>query len=144
MLGALRFTAYPDAPPALARLRERGVALVVVSNWDVSLHALLREVGLAGMVDGAVTSAEVGSVKPGGAIFQTALAMVGVSPEGAVHVGDSIEHDVRGALAADVRPVLLRREGAEPGEPPARVPVIASLAELVPLVALGRTQAEGP
>jgi putative hydrolase of the HAD superfamily len=139
MLGALRFTAYPDAPPALARLRERGVALVVVSNWDVSLHALLREVGLAGMVDGVVTSAEVGRPKPGREIFDAALALAGSSARGTLHVGDSVEHDVRGALAAGIRPTLLCREGAEPGEPPARVPAIASLAELVPPVALGRT-----
>jgi putative hydrolase of the HAD superfamily len=130
MLGALRFSAYPDAPPALARLRERGVALVVVSNWDVSLHALLREVGLAGMVDGAVTSAEVGRPKPAGEIFDAALALAGSPARRTLHVGDSVEHDVRGALAAGIRPVLLRREGAEPEGLPRGVPVLASLARL--------------
>jgi putative hydrolase of the HAD superfamily len=131
MLGALRFTAYPDAPPALARLRERGVALVVVSNWDVSLHALLGEVGLAGMVDGAVTSAEVGRPKPAREIFDAALTLAGSPARRTLHVGDSVEHDVRGALAAGIRPVLLRREGADPGEPPRGVPTISSLACLL-------------
>jgi putative hydrolase of the HAD superfamily len=135
MVGALRFTAYPDAPAALEGLRAQGMALVVVSNWDVSLHAVLREVGLAGMVDGVVSSAEVGSPKPGRAIFDAALALVGSSPQAAVHVGDSVEHDVRGALAAGVRPVLLCREGSEPDpRPPSQLlgaPVISSLAELL-------------
>jgi putative hydrolase of the HAD superfamily len=131
MLEALRFTAYPDAPAALTGLRERGVVLVVVSNWDVSLPAVLRGVGLEGMVDGVVTSAQVGSPKPDRAIFDAALALAGVSPDRAVHVGDSLEHDVRGALAAGIRPVLLRREGAEPDEPPPGVPTISSLAELL-------------
>ena len=129
--------AYPDVPAALAALRARGVALVVVSNWDVSLPAVLRGVGLEGMVDGVVTSAQVGRPKPARAIFDAALALAGVSPDRAVHVGDSVEHDVRGALAAGIRPVLLRREGAEPGEPPAGVPTISSLAQLLPLVLPG-------
>jgi putative hydrolase of the HAD superfamily len=141
MLGALRFTAYPDAPPALTELRARGAALVVVSNWDVSLPAVLREVGLEGMVDGVVTSAQVGSPKPGRAIFEAALGLAGVPPERALHVGDSIEHDVHGALAAGIRPVLLRREDAEPDELPPGMPMIASLAQLPPL--LGETPRVG-
>jgi putative hydrolase of the HAD superfamily len=136
MLGALRFTAYPGAPPALARLRELGVALVVVSNWDVSLHAVLRGVGLEGMVDGVVSSAEVGRPKPGREIFDAALALVGSSVRGALHVGDSVEHDVRGALAAGIRPVLLRREGAEPEGRLPGVPVLPSLAGLPELLSV--------
>jgi putative hydrolase of the HAD superfamily len=131
MLGALRFSAYPDAPPALVQLRERGVALVVVSNWDVSLHARLCEVGLAGMLDGAVSSAEVGRPKPAREIFDAALALAGSPARGTLHVGDSVEHDVRGALAAGIRPVLLRREGAEPEGPPPGVPTISSLVDLL-------------
>lgn len=139
MLEALRFAAYPDAPVALAGLRARGVSLVVVSNWDVSLSRVLREVGLEEAVDGVVTSAHVGSPKPKRAIFDAALALAGVPPDRAVHVGDSIEDDVHGAFAAGIRPVLLRREGAAPpDEPPVGVARIASLVELLPL--LGKTR----
>jgi putative hydrolase of the HAD superfamily len=129
MLAALRFTAYPDAPAALAALRARGVTLVVVSNWDVSLPAVLRGVGLAESVDGVVTSAEVGRPKPARAIFDAALALAGCPPCAAVHVGDSVEHDVRGALAAGIRPVLLSRHGGDAAPP--GVPTIASLTELL-------------
>jgi putative hydrolase of the HAD superfamily len=132
MLGALRFSSYPDAPTTLGALRARGVTLVVASNWDVSLPAVLRDVGLEGMVDGVVTSAEIGRPKPERAIFDAALALAGSSPQRTLHVGDSIEHDVRGALAAGIRPVLLYRAEAEPEEePPPGVPTISSLAELL-------------
>jgi putative hydrolase of the HAD superfamily len=134
MLAALRFTTYPDVSTALAALRARGLALIVVSNWDVSLPAVLRGVGLEEMVDAVVTSAQVGSPKPDQAIFDAALALARVAPNRAVHVGDSIEHDVRGSLAVGIHPVLLRREDAEPGQPPPGVPTIASLAELPPLL----------
>jgi putative hydrolase of the HAD superfamily len=133
MLGALRFAAYPDAPASLTELRSRGAVLVVVSNWDVSLPAVLRGVGIEGMVDGVVTSAQVGSPKPDRAIFEAGLALAGVSSDRAVHVGDSVEHDVRGALAAGIYPVLLRREGSDRKMLP-DVPTIASLAQLPPLL----------
>jgi putative hydrolase of the HAD superfamily len=110
MLGALRFSAYPDALAVLPTLRARGLALVVVSNWDVSLPAILQQMGLAQMVDGVVTSAQVGTPKPDRGIFTAALTLADSTPQRTVHVGDSIEHDVRGALAAGIAPVLLCRE----------------------------------
>jgi putative hydrolase of the HAD superfamily len=136
LLAALRFHAYPDAAPALARLRAAGARLVVVSNWDASLHERLAETGLADLVDGALASAEVGAAKPDPRIFARALALAGVEAADAWHVGDSVAADVEGARAAGVRPVLLARDGgAGKGEPiDARgATVIASLAELPPL-----------
>jgi putative hydrolase of the HAD superfamily len=133
MLEALRFAAYPDAPAALAALRARGVALVVVSNWDVSLPAVLRKVGLAGSVDGVVTSAAVGHPKPRRAVFDAALALAGCPARMAVHVGDSVEHDVCGALAVGIRPVLLCRDGAQP-EPEKLPPGVARISSLTELL----------
>jgi putative hydrolase of the HAD superfamily len=126
---ALRFHAYPDAAPALRTLRERGLAIVVVSNWDHSLHERLAETGLAPLVDGAVASAELGHAKPERAIFEHALELAGAEPVEALHAGDSVAEDVAGALAAGLRAVLVAREGRPPD---AAVPVIASLAELPP------------
>jgi putative hydrolase of the HAD superfamily len=134
LLAALRFHAYPDAAPALRRLRAAGVRLVVVSNWDASLHERLVETGLAPLVDGAVASAEVGAAKPDPRIFARALALAGVDAGATWHVGDSVIADVEGARAAGLRPVLVAR--ATPSDDlvaPPGVAVIASLAELPPL-----------
>jgi putative hydrolase of the HAD superfamily len=128
LLAALRFHAYPDAAPALRELRARGLRLVVVSNWDASLHERLEETGLAPLVDAAVASAEIGHAKPDGAIFAHALALAGAPAEAAVHAGDSPDADVAGALAAGLRAVLVARDGAVAA--PAGVPVIGSLSEL--------------
>jgi putative hydrolase of the HAD superfamily len=130
LLDALRFFAYPDVAPALRELREAGLKLVVVSNWDHSLHERLQETGLAPLLDGAVASAEVGSAKPDGAIFAAALELAGTGD--AWHVGDTVEADVEGALNAGLRPVLIAR-GATPAAPDG-VPVIDSLGGLLPLV----------
>jgi putative hydrolase of the HAD superfamily len=115
LLASLRFRAFPEVPGVLAALRARGLALVVVSNWDVSLHGVLADTGLAGAVDAAVISAEVGAAKPDPAIFARALeAAGGVAPGDALHVGDSPEADVDGARAAGLDAVLVVRGGAPP------------------------------
>jgi len=134
LLAALRFRAYPDVPDALRALRDAGHRIVVVSNWDVSLHETLRQTGLAGLVDGAISSAEAGVAKPDARIFAQAMRLVGGSPEGALHAGDSLEHDVAGARAAGLRPVLVARAGRPPAVPEG-IAVIGSLAELEALAA---------
>jgi putative hydrolase of the HAD superfamily len=136
LLAALRFRAYPDAAPALRTLRSRGMTIVVVSNWDHSLHERLAETGLAPLVDGAVASAELGHAKPDPAIFEHALGIAGAEPASALHAGDAPEEDVAGALAAGLRAVLVARDGPPPPEP--GVPVIRSLAELPALCGYAR------
>lgn len=110
MLGALRFTLYPEVLATLALLRARGLRLVVVSNWDVSLAPILEALGLAGLLDAVVTSAGVGAAKPAPEVFHAALALLDIPAREALHVGDDPRLDVAGALAAGVQPVLLRRE----------------------------------
>ena len=134
LLAALRFEPYPEVPAALRSLRAAGHRLVVVSNWDVSLHEMLRRSGLDALVDAAISSAEVGAAKPSPVIFQRALALVGAHADDGLHAGDSLEHDVAGARAAGLRPVLVARSAGPPAAPPG-VAVIASLAELPALAA---------
>jgi len=116
LMSALRFEPFPEVPAALRAHRDRGRRLIVVSNWDVSLPEVLARTGLAPLLDGVVTSAQVGARKPAPAIFERGLALAGCGPEEAVHVGDSLEEDVAGARAAGIRAVLVRRDGT--GGPP--------------------------
>jgi putative hydrolase of the HAD superfamily len=111
MLAAIRFRPYPEVPAVLAALRERGAAIVVVSNWDVSLHDVLERTGLRRLVDAVVTSAEFGAAKPDPAIFLRALELAGATPAEAVHAGDDVEADVAGAQAAGIAAVLVARDG---------------------------------
>lgn len=132
MLAALHFHAFPDAAPALRELRERGLRLVVASNWDSSLPEVLERTGLAPLVDGVVSSATAGATKPAPELFRAALALAGAGPEEALHVGDSPDRDVDGALALGMAAVLIERHGGPP--PNRRTPVIETLGELPALV----------
>lgn len=127
LLRSLRFEAHADARPALVRARQRGARVVVVSNWDVSLLEVLERVGLAPLLDAVVTSAAVGAAKPAPAIFRHALALAGARPQDALHVGDSLQEDVRGAQECGIAAVLIVRDG-QPTPP--GVPVIGGLHEL--------------
>ncbi|XAY08411.1 HAD-superfamily hydrolase [Paraconexibacter sp. AEG42_29] len=141
LLRCFRFTAYPEAATVLRALRTRGLALVVCSNWDLSLHDVLAETGLDRLLDGAAVSAVEGVAKPHPGLFARALELAGgVEPAAALHVGDSVAADVAGALAAGVRPVLVQRDGDElrsvddGGPVPAGVPVLPDLRGLLDLV----------
>ena len=129
LLDALVFAPFADTVAALEALRARGLMLVVVSNWDVSLHEMLERTGLRPLVDGAIASAELGVAKPDPAPFEAALALAGVTPAEAWHAGDDLEADVRGAAALGITPVLVDREGDL--EAPAGVHVVSDLSGLV-------------
>ena len=111
LMSSLVFEPWEDSRPALEELRSLGLQLVVVSNWDCSLRSVLDRIGLLGLVDGVVTSAEVGAAKPDARIFGVALELAGCAPVEALHIGDTPEDDVAGAVAAGVHPVLLDRSG---------------------------------
>ena len=109
----------------LARLRAGGARLAVVSNWDVSLHDVLERTGLRALVDAVVISAELGrrQARPGD-LPRRARAPGRRARADAIHVGDSVEHDVAGARAAGLEAVLVARNGAQA---PDGVRVVASL-----------------
>ncbi len=102
---------YPEVLEVLAALRERGLKLVVVSNWDSTLPALLDRLDLTRFFDEVVVSALVGASKPARAIFERALDAAGVAPHEALHVGDSPSEDYEGARSAGLPALLLDRAG---------------------------------
>jgi putative hydrolase of the HAD superfamily len=110
LMGSIAFEAFPDAAPALARLRAGGLRIVCVSNWDCELGFVLESVGLAGCFDGVVASATAGARKPDPAIFEAALRVAGCTASEAVHVGDD-GVDVEGAGAAGIDILRIDRGG---------------------------------
>jgi putative hydrolase of the HAD superfamily len=105
---------YPDARAVIGELKARGLALLVVSNWDSSLPALLHRLELAPLFDFVVVSAAVGHSKPSGRIFEEALKLVELPAESVLHVGDSLKDDYDGARAAGLAALLLDRWGRAP------------------------------
>ena len=96
--GAMHFQLLPGVVGALTRLRALGLELAVVANWDLSLHRLLDEVGVAE----AFRSIVHASGKPAPDGLLRALGELGVEPGRALHIGDD-EVDELAARAAGMR-----------------------------------------
>ncbi len=73
-----------------SELRAAGARLVVVSNWDVSLHVALADTGLADLVDGAISSAELGAAKPDPRGYLAAARQLGLEPSEMIAVGTAM------------------------------------------------------
>jgi HAD superfamily hydrolase (TIGR01509 family) len=125
------FHLYDDVADVMSTLVLGGVKVGLISNSHRSLDEFRSHFNLDAVV-AAVSSAEHGFMKPHPSIFHAALEQAGARAETSMMVGDSLAHDVAGARAVGMRPVLLHRA---PGEPPAvDVPVIRTLAELPSLL----------
>ena len=128
------FEMYDDAAPVLRALQERGLKVGIISNSHRSLDAFCEHFSLRGLVHASVSSSEHGYMKPHRSIFEAALEKAGVPAAAALMVGDSLKHDVEGALAAGLKAVLLRRSGEIPANLPAGVAVIRTLHELIEIL----------
>lgn len=121
------WTAFDDALPTLHRFRDAGVTVAVLTNGDEDQQRdKLERTGLAGAVDVLIASSVLPAGKPDPRAFQHALALLGVTPDQALMIGDSLEKDVHGALAAGLPAILLDRVGVHPD---AGVPTIRTLSE---------------
>jgi putative hydrolase of the HAD superfamily len=127
------FTLYEEVPDVLRGLRQDGYTIGLISNTQRSLTVFEEHFELHGLFDVSISSAEHGYMKPHRSIFEEGLRQAGVSAPEAVMVGDSVPHDIAGALALGMRGILVARSGLSKGAPPS-VPVIQSLRELPDLL----------
>jgi putative hydrolase of the HAD superfamily len=119
---------YPDVEETLSALRERGVALAVVSNFDSRLIAILEGLGLASSFDNIFVSSTVGYAKPDRRIFEFVLNAQRLAPGNVLHVGDSLGNDVEGATNAGIKGILVDRTRAHESNTVTR---IGSLREIL-------------
>ena len=96
----------------LRKLASKSVKLGIISNSDGTVEEQLRRgeicqvgEGLGVPVLAIIDSGVVGVSKPEVGIFRHALEPIGVQPERALYVGDTLRYDVRGARAAGLVPV---------------------------------------
>jgi putative hydrolase of the HAD superfamily len=128
------FVLYDDVPAALRELAHAGVRVGLVSNSHRCLASFQAHFELQGLISATVSSSDHGMMKPHASIFNAVLNLMGVSAGDTMMVGDSVRHDVEGALHAGMRAALLHRSGTPhplETELAARgVPTIRSLREL--------------
>jgi HAD superfamily hydrolase (TIGR01509 family) len=111
------WTPYPDTAEVLKGLHRQRIKTAVVSNIAFDVRPAFVAIGATDHVDEFVLSFEVGAIKPDAAIFETALARLGVDATHAVMVGDSDEADGGaravgcGFILVDPLPTAQRADG---------------------------------
>lgn len=94
----------------LRLLRDEGWRLAIVTNGATAMqNAKIDRVGLREMVDAVLVSGTEGVRKPDRAIFERAAQRLGVElgHRTGWMVGDSLDADVAGGIAADLRTIWL-------------------------------------
>lgn len=109
-----RVSPFPDALPALARLRRHClVAALTNGNTDLELA------GLGDVFDFVLCAEDpvVDAAKPHPRMFEVALVRADCEPEQALHIGDHPRYDIAGAQAAGLH-TLWYNPGGQPWREP--------------------------
>jgi putative hydrolase of the HAD superfamily len=93
-----------DAVELLRDLSQAGVRTALLTNGPSAMQRRKIEVlGLEPQLDAIGISGELGVAKPDPRAFAATLELIDCSPDETVMVGDHLDWDVRGALAAGMR-----------------------------------------
>jgi putative hydrolase of the HAD superfamily len=109
------WTLYPEVPETISALKDRGLIVDVISNFDSRLIKILHGLGAEHWFEEIFISSRVGYAKPNRRIFEAALEKHGLNAGDALHVGDSERNDLGGAANAGVKGILIDRSGNETG-----------------------------
>lgn len=133
---SMRIRLVDGVPDMLADVARRSIRRAVISNSSFTgetIRRTLADLGVADRFEFVVSSADYGVRKPHRAIFEAALARLGLEPREAWFAGDTVAYDLRGALAAGMFAVLFRPPDDEPAgvEGTARIQRWSELAGLL-------------
>jgi len=102
---------YPCTEDVLLELSQRYKLAMLSNTMSDKPRLQLEEAGLDGMFKVMICSRDLGIRKPNPKIFEYVLKELGVAPGEAVHVGDSVEADMEGALGVGITPVWINTPG---------------------------------
>jgi 2-haloacid dehalogenase len=128
---------FPEVPPALAELKQRGWRMALLSNSDRDfIEASSKRLGVDFAF--AIVASEIGSYKPAPRHWEKFDQEAGADRARHVHIGASIYHDIKPARSLGIMTVWINRLGEETDYKPTRELTDLSslpdtLDELVPL-----------
>lgn len=127
------YALFDDALPTIAALKERGLKVGVISNFESWLRKLLDQLGVLAIFDVVAISGDLALEKPDPRIFKWAMQELRVDAPSSLHVGDSPNFDAQPAHDLGMVGVLLDRHGRW-NDLDADYPKVATLGELLDLV----------
>jgi FMN phosphatase YigB (HAD superfamily) len=101
------YDVYPDAAPALSRLRSAGLRVGIAGNQPAGAAAAVVDLVEPG--DFVATSAAWGVSKPDPAFFARLVSELGLAPAEIAYIGDRVDNDVVPTASAGLVAIHLRR-----------------------------------
>lgn len=119
---------FNDAVPALERARQVGLRVAVLTNGD-EVHQRLKvdQLRLTDAIDVLISTSSLPAGKPDRQAFLYAAECLELPVQQLLMVGNSLETDVHGALAAGLHAVLLDRNDEHQGVDVRRVRTLHEL-----------------
>jgi putative hydrolase of the HAD superfamily len=102
---------FPETREVLEVLRNRGLKLGVVSNFDSRLYAVLKDLRILEFFDAVTICSETGFAKPQPEIFDAATKALKVRHDRTLFTGDSLVDDFVAARDTGLEAWLLDRSG---------------------------------
>jgi putative hydrolase of the HAD superfamily len=121
---------YPDVVPLLSQLAARFHLCLLTNGAPAMQREKVKESGLESYFDHIFVGGEFARGKPDPAIFRAALTAADCRPEQAIHIGDSLLHDIIGAQKVGIRGVWLNRKAVQQAD--LSGPVREQLASTIP------------
>jgi putative hydrolase of the HAD superfamily len=134
-----RIGLFAETREVIETLAQRFRLAIVSDSQPAYILPELRMSGLEPFFEVVVISAQLGFRKPDRRMFRAALERMGLAPDEVIHVGDTWERDVQGALDTGIEAVWLCRDD-QPALVPAKrkVRLIRDLRELPGIVGVAR------
>jgi len=124
------YTSFADNLEETLMTLSEDYMLALLSNaWLEAPRQALRDQGYGRWFKAMVCSYDIGIPKPDPRIFRHTIDLLGVHQSEAVMVGDSLEADIKGALAAGLQAVLVDDGFSQWGGP--KIMELSTLPELL-------------
>lgn len=136
---AKNWSCFDDVQAAVLQLQESGLLCAVASNFDLRLNSVCDGLPPVSSVDHRVISSTVGWRKPAPQFFAAIADCLQLAPDEILMVGDDLNNDVLGAVAAGMPAVWLCRTDVPPVTLPQNAIRVSDLSELTDLLSNHRT-----
>ena len=126
---------YAGARDLLEALHEKYIRVGVCTDLLAHIqHRKLRRLGMMDDVDCMVTSEEAGVEKPSPGIFKLCIEKLRLPAEEVCFVGDNLERDVKGAMAAGLQAIWFHQETLQEEKAQDGIDVVSDYGELYELL----------
>ena len=98
----------PDALATLARLKEEGYKIGLLSNCSIEIPILWPETAFADRFDALIFSSRERVKKPDPAIYYLACQRLGMAPEQCLYIADGENYELKAAAQVGLHSLLIR------------------------------------